>query len=151
MTTRPFALQALLKVALAEVDSAAASLGELNRQLQQQEQQLTLLLHYRADYQQRLRSATASGLDCAGLRNFSEFMDRLELAIRQQHALIEEARTRAGQGRDHWQAKRRKSKSFDTLSQRATASAMHEASCREQKAQDDLASRTARQRALAER
>ena len=148
---RRFALQALLDVATSEADSAAASLGDLNRQLQLQEQQLTLLLQYRADYQQRLRRAVASGLDGAGLRNFNDFMERLEQAIRQQHAAVDAARERAGQGRDHWQTKQRKSKAFDALSQRVTATAMRSEISREQKSQDDFASRAARHKSLANR
>src|SRR5476649_830731 len=68
--TQKFALKRLLEIAETTAESAAASLGALNRQLQQHEEKLLLLFKYRDEYQQRLRHAAGSGLDGAGLRNF---------------------------------------------------------------------------------
>ncbi len=138
-----FALQSLLDVATSETDSAAASLGKLNHHVQLQEQKLALLLKYRTDYLDRFRRAVENGLDGAGLRNFNEFMERLEHAVHQQQAVVDEARQHADRGRHHWQLKRRKSNAFDTLSQRFTATAQRREANREQKAQDDFASRIA--------
>ena len=145
-----FALQGLLDIATAEADSAAASLGNLNRQVQLQEQQLTLLLQYRTDYQERLRRVIANGLDSAGLRNFNDFMGHLEQAIRQQRAAVNDARGRAEHGRQHWQAKQRKAKAFDTLAQRAGAALVRVEISREQKLQDDFSSRAMRQKSYAQ-
>lgn len=149
--TPTFNLQGLLEIAISETDSAAASLGKLNRQLQMQEQQFTLLLQYRADYQERLRRAIVNGVDSVALRNFNEFIARLEQAIAQQHVAVDQARRRAEHGCLQWQDKRRISNAFDTLSQRAAAAVMRTENSREQKAQDAFASRTARQKSLAER
>jgi flagellar FliJ protein len=149
--TRPFALQGLLDMAISEADSAAANLGNLNRQFQSQEQKLALLLQYRADYQKRLRLAIANGLDSAGLRNFNDFIGRLEQAIAQQRAAVEAARARAEHGRLHWQDKRRRSNAFESLSQRAGAALMRIESSREQKSQDDFASRAVRQKSCVQR
>ena len=137
-----FALKNLLDIAASEADSAAARLGELNRQVQLQEQKLKLLLQYRTDYQERLRRAIANGLDSAGLQNFNDFMNRLEQALLQQQAALNEARGRAAQGLQQWQTKARRSKAFDTLSQRAAATLIRNENTREQKAQDDFASRS---------
>jgi flagellar FliJ protein len=148
---QPFSLQRLLDIAASEVETAAASLGDLNHQLQLQEQKLTLLLQYHADYQARLRRAVANGLNSGGLRNFNDFIARLDQAIRQQRAAVDEARGRAGQGRDHWQTKRLKAKAFDTLSVRFTTKSTRIESSREQKSQDDFASRGARYKSLEQR
>jgi flagellar protein FliJ len=142
--TRHFALQNLLEVAVSEEESAAANLGERTRALQTQEQTLAMLLQYRADYQERLRRAAADGLDAAGLRNFNEFIGRLEQAIAQQRATLADARGHAEQSRARWQDKRRRSKAYDTLSQRAGAVQLRVDNLREQKQQDDFASRAAR-------
>ncbi len=139
-----FALKRLLEIAETTAESAAASLGALNRQLQQHEEKLLLLFKYRDEYQQRLRNATGSGLDGAGLRNFHEFLERLEQAILQQHAVVVEARTRVECGRNDWQLKQRKSKAFGTLAQRFDTTARRDQAGREQKLQDDFASRTNR-------
>jgi flagellar protein FliJ len=147
--TQAFALQGLRDIAESEADAAAASLGQLNRQVQLHERRLELLSQYRADYQERLRGATANGLDSAGLRNFNEFIARLEQAIGQQAALVEDARARAAQGREHWQARQRRSNAFNTLSLRTTANLLRQEASREQKSQDDFASRATRYNALA--
>lgn len=140
--TKKFALQRLLEVATTHTESAAASLGALNRQLQQHEEKLLLLFQYRTDYQERLRRAIANGVDGAGLKNFHDFMNRLEQAILQQHALVVDARTRAESGRHEWNSKRRQSKAFDTLSQRFKSTVRQSEARHEQKTQDDLAGRT---------
>jgi flagellar FliJ protein len=137
-----FALNRLLEIAATSAESAAAHLGALNRQLQKHEEKLLLLFKYRDEYQQRLRSA--SGLDGAALRNFHDFLDRLEQAILQQHALVVDARTRAEAGRNEWQLKQRKSKAFGTLAQRFDLVTQRKEAGREQKLQDDFASRTNR-------
>lgn len=137
-----FSLKRLLEIAETTAESAAASLGALNRQLQQHEEKLLLLFRYRDEYQQRLRHATGTGLDGAGLRNFHEFLERLEQAILQQHAMVVEARTRVECGRSDWQLKQRKSKAFGTLAQRFDTATQRAQASREQKLQDDFASRT---------
>jgi flagellar FliJ protein len=140
-----FALKRLLEIAETTAESAAASLGALNRQLQQHEEKLMLLFKYRDEYQQRLRHAAGSaGLDGAGLRNYHEFLERLEQAILQQHALVVEARTRVECGRTDWQLKQKKSKAFGTLAQRFDVATQRDHASREQKLQDDFASRTSR-------
>ena len=149
--TRPFALQGLLDIALSEENTAATSLGQMNRQVQLQEQKLALLLQYREDYQQRLRRAIGNGLDGAGLKNFNDFIARLEHAIAQQLAALNDARARAANSGLHWQDKRRRSKAFDTLSQRASAAVMRIENSREQKSQDDFANRATRQKSCAQR
>jgi flagellar FliJ protein len=136
-----YALKRLLEIAETTAESAAASLGALNRQLQQHEEKLLLLFKYRDEYQQRLRRAAGGGLDGAGLRNFHDFLERLEQAILQQHALVVDARTRAECGLNDWQQKQRKSKAFGTLSQRFDTAAQRSEANREQKLQDDFASR----------
>lgn len=149
--TRTFNLQGLRDIAASEEDAAAAHLGDLNRKLQLHEQKLSLLQQYRSDYQERLRRAIASGLSSAGLRNFNDFIARLEQAIRQQQAAVDEARGLADLGKNFWHDKRRKSQAYDTLSQRAAAAALRIDNSREQKAQDDFASRTTRRPSLLER
>ena len=139
-----FALNRLLEIAETTAEKAAASLGALNRQLQQHEEKLLLLFKYRDEYQERLRQAAGTGLDGAGLRNFHEFLERLEQAILQQHAQVVDARTRMECGRNDWQLKQRKSKAFGTLSERFDTAIRRDQATREQKLQDDFASRTNR-------
>ena len=139
-----FALQRLLEIADDQAVKAAASLGGLNRQLLQHEEKLRLLFSYREEYQGKLRRAAAGGLDGAGLRNYHVFLEHLEQAIVQQHAQVINARAVAACGHAEWQLKQRKSKAYATLSQRSTMSARRSEWSREQKLQDDFASRASR-------
>ena len=139
--TKKFALQRVLEVAATHTEAAAARLGTLNRQLQLHEERLMLLFQYRADYQERLRRAITNGVDGAALRNFHDFMDKLEQAILQQHAAVVDARTSAESGRHEWHSKRRKSNAFDTLSQRFKSTVRQSEAKLEQKVQDDFAGR----------
>ena len=100
-----------------------------------------LLFQYRSEYNDRLQRAATDGLDGATMRNYHDFLQRLETAIMQQHAQVVEARTRAEHGRIEWQNSRRKSMTFDTLSKRFELGEMREEAAREQKSQDDLAAR----------
>ena len=146
-----FTLQRVHEVATTQAETAAANLGELNRQLQGHEEKLLLLFKYRDEYQERLRRATTAGLDGAGLRNFHDFLERLEQAILQQHALVVDARTRVQSGLGDWQVKQRKSNAFDTLSQRFHVATQRGEAAREQKVQDDFASRGSRGKAQSRR
>mgnify|MGYP000163564554 CR=1 FL=1 len=147
---RGFVLQGLLEIADSETGSAAVSLGKLVHQLQQQEEKLALLVQYRSDYQSRLSGATDSGLDSRNFRNFSAFMKQLEQAIHQQQAVVFEARRCVAAGRQRWQEKQKKSKAYGTLAQRASTAAVRAENGREQKLQDDFASRTSKNKILAD-
>lgn len=136
-----FALQHLRDLAETQSEKAAASLGALHRQQQQHEEKLRMLLDYRDEYQQRLRRAGERGLDGRGLRNFYDFIERLEQAIIQQQATVVAARASVEGGKRDWQLKQRKFKAFDTLAQRSDLAAHRRESHREQKLQDDFASR----------
>ena len=137
-----FALNTLRDMAETQTESAAASLGSLQRKLEAQEAKLKLLLEYREEYRQRLQRAGERGLDAMGLRNFYDFMEKLEQAVTQQQAAITEARARVAGGREDWQVKQRKFKAFDTLAQRSETAEQRRESCREQKLQDEFASRS---------
>ncbi len=139
-----FALKRLHEIAETSAESAAASLGALNRELQQHEEKLMLLFKYRDEYQQRLRYAANTGLDGTGMRNFHDFLERLEQAIMQQHALVVETRTRVESGRNEWQSRQKKSMAFGTLAQRFETTVRRVEASREQKLQDAFASRTTR-------
>ena len=129
-----FALGRIQEITDRQTDKAAARLGDLNRELHEQEARLMLLFQYRSEYNDRLQRAATDGLDGATMRNYHDFLQRLETAIMQQHAQVVEARTRAEHGRIE-------SMTFDTLSKRFELGEMREEAAREQKSQDDLAAR----------
>lgn len=116
--TKPFSLQPLMKLAQHQRDSATHRLGQLNKQQRSAEQNLDTLLEYRRDYQTRLQEATRSGMSPADLRNFQQFIDKLDEAISQQLKLVEQSKASTQAGRNEFDITQRKLKSFDTLQQR---------------------------------
>lgn len=139
--SKPFPLQPLLNLAQMKNDTATRKLGQLNLQQHNTETQLETLLQYRRDYQDRLQAASLQGMDTVTLRNFQEFIYKLDNAIAQQRKSVEQSKLSTQMGRSEFSNTQRKLKSFDTLHQRhAQAEAKTEAK-QEQKATDEHTSR----------
>ena len=139
--TTTFALNKVQEVADIRTDTAAANLGALMQSLQRQEAKLALLLQYREEYQERLRRAKQRGLDGLALRNFHDFLDRLEHALTEQRATVAHAQRCVERGRDEWRTLDQRSRAYDTLSQRFDKDARRRAETAEQKQQDVHAAR----------
>jgi len=136
---RPFPLQTLLELAQEHSDAAAAHLGVVNGHERVMDQRLQLLLEYRSEYTERLARATQTGMHSIGLRNFREFIDKIDAAVDAQRALVAKARSEVVTGRQQWHAQQRKLKSFDTLFQRHHSAERKIEARQEQKEQDDFA------------
>jgi flagellar FliJ protein len=96
---KQFSLQPLMNLAQHQNDSATCKLGQLNKQQQSAQQKLDILLEYRKDYQTRLHETSRNGMDQAELRNFQQFIDKLDDAIRQQARLVEHSKISTQVGR----------------------------------------------------
>ncbi len=118
--TKPFSLQPLVKLAEHRNNTAARRLGQLNKQQQGAQQNLNTLLEYRRDYQARLQESARNGMNPSDLRNFQQFINRLDEAIGQQTRLVEQSKALTETGRNEFDTTRRKLKSFSTLQQRHT-------------------------------
>lgn len=141
--TKSFSLQPLMKLAQHQNDSATRRLGQLNKQQQGAQQNLDTLLEYRKDYQTRLQEATQNGMSPADLRNFQQFINKLDAAISQQLKLVEQSKASTQTGRNEFDATRRKLKSFDMLQQRHIEEQKKIAEKSEQKALDEHTGRVA--------
>jgi flagellar FliJ protein len=116
--TKPFHLQPLLNLAQNNNESATRRLGQLNKQEHDAQTQLETLLEYRKDYLDRLQAASTQSMDPVVLRNFQEFIYKLDAAIVQQTRAVEQSKLSTQAGRDDFSTTQRKLKSFDTLQQR---------------------------------
>lgn len=116
--SKPFHMQSLLNLAQIKNDSATRRLGELSRQQHDTQAQLETLQQYRRDYQARMQSASQQGTNPALLRNFQEFIYKLDAAIVQQLGIVEQCKLSMQTGRGEYANSQRKLKSFDTLQQR---------------------------------
>lgn len=134
---KPFILQPLMNLAEHQNQSATSKLGQLNRQQHDAQQKLDMLLEYRKNYQSRLQESTQSGMDPADLRNFQQFINKLDDAINQQIKAVEKSRISTQTGRDEFSITQRKLKSFDTLQQRHIETQREANGKLEQKMQDE--------------
>ncbi|MDD2913812.1 MAG: flagellar export protein FliJ [Gallionella sp.] len=141
--TKPFSLQSVMNLAQHQNDSATRKLGQLNKQQHSAQQQLEMLRQYRRDYQMRLQESTQGGMAPAELRNFQEFINKLDEAIAQQFQTVEQSKVSTQVGRGEFDATRRKLKSFDTLRKRHVEEQKMVAEKSEQKSLDEHTGRLA--------
>ena len=143
-----FSLQPLVHLAHQKNDAAAQKFGQLNRQQQTAQTKLDTLLQYRKDYQARFQEAERKGMSQSDLRNFQNFISRLDEAITQQRSAIEQANRSMQAGRNELKNTQLKMKSFDTLEQRHIESENKLKAKSEQRQQDEHAGRNAAIKAM---
>lgn len=141
--TKTFSLQPLLHLAQQKNDAATKKLGLLNRNQQSAHEKLEMLQQYRRDYQDKMQNAEKNGMELQDLRNFQDFIYRLDDAIAQQSAVVSQARVSVQTGRSELLDTQRRMKSFDTLAQRHTAAEKILEVKTEQKIQDEHSGRYA--------
>ncbi len=146
---KPFSLQPLVHLAQQKNEAAAKKFGQLNQQQQAAQTKLGTLLQYRKDYQERFQEAVQNGMSQSDLRNFQNFIQRLDEAIAQQRSANEQALNSVQTGRSELQDTQRKMKSFDTLEQRYLEIEKKLAAKSEQRQQDEHTGRFAAIKAAA--
>jgi flagellar FliJ protein len=141
IVSRPFPLQTVLDLMRSRNDAATQRLASLIAAERDACRTLAMLLQYRDEYTARFRQAVQDGLGQPEWRNYQEFLDRLDEAIRQQEqaAKLKAAQTATGQA--EWQRQRSRLNAFDTLSQRHRAGEARRELRQEQKLQDEFAAR----------
>ncbi len=138
---RRFPLQSLLDVAQGHADDAAKRLHALRAKWQEAEEKLRQLMGYRDDYRARLLGSTRQGLSVTFLRDYQLFLDKLELAIRQQQAEVAQCKNRWETGQREWLAQQRKLKAYGTLAQRHERSEERREARKEQRELDEFAAK----------
>lgn len=146
--TKSFSLQPLMNLAQHQNDSATRKLGQLNKQQQSAQQKLDTLLEFRKDYQTRLHEASRNGMDQAELRNFQQFINKLDDAIAQQQMAVAAGKASVQAGRSEFDTTQRKLKSFNTLQQRHIEEQKKAARQSEQKTLDEHTGRFAAYKAI---
>lgn len=146
---KPYSLQPLVHLAQQKNDAATKKFGQLNQQQQAAQTKLDTLLQYRKDYQARFQEAAQNGMSQSDLRNFQNFIQRLDEAIAQQRNANEQALNSVQKGRNDLEDTQRKMKSFGTLEQRHLESEKKLAAKSEQRQQDEHTGRFAAIKAAA--
>ena len=144
---KPFSLQPLVHLAQQKNDAATKKLGQLNQQHQTAQQKLDALQQYRKDYQVKFQEEAKSGMAPSDMKNFQDFIGRLDQAIQQQTAVIEKTKAGVQTGRNDLMDTTRRMKSFDTLAQRHVEAEKKLEAKSEQRIQDEHTGRFAAYRA----
>ncbi|OGS81083.1 MAG: flagellar export protein FliJ [Gallionellales bacterium GWA2_59_43] len=144
--TKPFSLATLMNLVEHSNESATRKLGLLNQQQQSAQQKLDTLLEFRRDYQSQMQKGTQEGMSPIELRNFQQFIYKLDDAIAQQRKQLEKSQASTQLGRNEFDVTQRKLKSLDTLRQRHIETQRKIAEKAEQKAQDEHSGRAAARR-----
>lgn len=131
----------LIQVAQNKTDSAAMKVGQLRARLSEAGQKRDVLVNYRDEYRARLDAAIVRGAPAADIRNFRAFLDKLDEAVRQQEGLVTFWNVQIDNAQSAWQSEQRSLKSFNTIADRRDSVLQMAAQRREQKQQDEFASR----------
>ena len=141
--TNAFSLQPLVHLAQQKNDAATRKLGLLNRNQQAAQSKLEMLQQYRKDYQEKMQQAEKNGMGLQDLRNFQDFIYRLDDAITQQSAVVAQAQISVQTGRSELSEAQRRMKSFDTLAHRHAEAEKKLETKIEQRMQDEHSGRHA--------
>ncbi|MFZ1547110.1 MAG: flagellar export protein FliJ [Candidatus Nitrotoga sp.] len=147
--TKLFSMQPLVHLAHQKNDDATRKFGQIIQQQQAAQTKLHTLEQYRKDYQTRLQQAVKNGITQISLRNFQDFIRRLDEAVAQQRNVIEQIRLSMNAGRNELANSQRKMKSFDTLAQRHLESEKKLEEKLEQRQQDEHTGRHSALKAMA--
>jgi flagellar FliJ protein len=138
---KPFPLQTVLELMQDRADEATRKLARLIANEKDAKARLELLLGYHEEYSGRFREAAKNGLTQREWQNFQQFLGRLDEAILHQRGVVATQVKNTAAGQAAWQEQRKKLKAFDTLSARHFASENAKEEKRQQKLQDEFATR----------
>ena len=138
---KPFSLQSVLDLMQTRSDDATRRLARLIAMEKDARSKFEMLQQYRDEYAARFQQAAQNGIGQREWRNYQDFLSRLDDAIDQQNQTVglQERHTAVGQAQ--WQQQRSRLKAFGALSERHQASELALEQRREQKTQDEFASR----------
>lgn len=139
--SQPFPLQTLLEIMQGRTDEATRKLGQLISAEQSQRSRLQMLEQYRDEYAQRMSEATIQGITRLILRNYQEFLARIEEAIEQQRLAVHNSEISTQAGQAQWRTQNKQLKAIDTLSMRHDAREQYRENKQEQKLLDEFSSR----------
>ena len=77
-----------------------------------------MIEEYRADYAVKLREACLQGLTPLALRNYQDFLARIDEAISQQTLAVRNSEQNTAHGQENWKEQNKRLKAIDTLSLR---------------------------------
>jgi flagellar protein FliJ len=95
--------------------SRALEMGAAQRGLSAAEARLRELQQYHADYMQNFKRSAQAGGNAMTLRDYKQFLGRLEEAVRQQEQIVAQAQQGVAGSTRSWQSAARRVKAVDTV------------------------------------
>lgn len=141
MNKRAQRLLPVIDMAQTAEQEAAAKLRQYQAALQQAQQQLQNLEHYRDDYQQQWIDKGQTGVSGQWLMNYQRFLSQLEVAIEQQQKSLAWHENNVRSSQTLWQQAYARLEGLRKLVQRYRAEAQKAADKQEQKLLDEMAQR----------
>ena len=138
---KPFPLQTILELMQSRADEATRNLARLIANERDAKAKLEMLQQYRDEYAARFRQAAQNGISQREWHNYQQVLNRLDDAIEAQRNTVATQARQTAAGQMQWQQQRKKLKAFDTLSDRHHAAENAKEAKREQKMQDEFATR----------
>jgi len=134
-------LQTLVNLARQQSTAAATALAKEIAALNEARGKADLLRNYLDDYRAKLQQQMLMGLKVAQLINSQNFMQQIELAIKQQENSIIHSENQVHEAKLYWQECERKSVTFEALIKRSKAKAALIEARLDQKNTDEFAAR----------
>lgn len=141
MNKRAQRLLPVIDMAQTAEQEAAAKLRQYQAALQQAQQQLQNLEHYRDDYQQQWIDKGQAGVSGQWLMNYQRFLSQLEVAIEQQQKSLAWHENNVRSSQTVWQQAYARLEGLRKLVQRYREEAQKAADRQEQKLLDEMAQR----------
>ena len=127
----------VLRVAESHERKAAHQFGDSQRYMQEQEAKLEELRQYHREYLERFDTASRNGISAGQLREYQAFLAKLELAIKEQEAIVQASEQNRSVKKEAWQQKHIRSKVLDKVMQRYQEEERRAEEKREQKELDE--------------
>lgn len=138
---QPFSLQPLLEIMQERTDEATRQLGRLIAAEQDARARLKMLEEYRAEYAQRMQEAATQGMTPMTLRNYQDFLARIDQAVTQQAAAVRLSEQQTAHGQENWKTQNKQLKAIDTLALRHENRERFREGKKEQKLLDEFTTR----------
>jgi len=100
-----------------------------------------MLEEYRAEYAQRMQEAATQGMTPMTLRNYQDFLARIDQAVTQQAAAVRLSEQQTAHGQENWKTQNKQLKAIDTLALRHENRERFREGKKEQKLLDEFTTR----------
>jgi len=137
MKTRTRKISKVRSLAAAEERRFGAEAGRSQRHLDEQLGRLGELNAFRHNYARRSGS-TGSGISSAHWKDYQDFLQRLDTAVKAQQQIVRDCEQNVATHRQRWMIKRQKLESLERVLEKYRAEDLAHADRLEQKALDEL-------------